>query len=276
MLFRSLSTLLAQIELDDGGLWRSLHVKDRAILNKPMRIEGVVAGEEVAWQGESMTIEKGPGRAFPPEYDQYRFLKRNSPVIPFEELPKTDGYEALVSGRGSVGPIQVRVDSKLEYDGLTRFTIRYAPTNGPIKVDRLEITLDLFDGINGMFAAREVGGAGFQTFPRDEKEGLLWESASIRGRHPRFKGTFMPMLHLGDGHYGLQFRAASDEGWLLDDNVSCMRVERRDDAIRLRLLLVNAPATLEKARDVSFSLMPLPAKNAPPNVRYYIDRKSVV
>jgi hypothetical protein len=80
----------------------------------------------------------------------------------------------------------------------------------------------------------------------------------------------VPLLHLGEGKYGLQFRAASDEGWLLDDKVSCMRIERQGDTVRLRLLLVNAPATLDKARTVDFALMPLPAKATPAGSRYFI------
>ncbi len=264
----TLKTRWTQFKFGKGGLWESVKPFECPLLTGPMRIEAVVDGKEIKWTGESVNVEKGKGRTFPADYDQYTFMTRDCPKLPFDKLQETDGYDAAITGKGAVGPINVSVKSTLDYDGYTRFQIQYAPVSGPVKIDRLEVVLDLFGGVNGLELAREIIPS-LMSLPTD-KQGLLWESASYLCRSPAFRGTFVPLLHLGDGKYGLQFRAASDEGWLLDDKVSCMRVERHGETVRLRLLLVNAPATLDKARTVDFALMPLPAKPAPAGSRYFV------
>ncbi len=265
----TLKTRWAEFKLGKGGLWDSVTAFGFQILTAPMRIEGAADGKELTWQCEAAEIQKGKGRTFPPEFDQYAFMVRDCPKIPFEKLAETDGYEACVSGRGGIGNVNITVNATMDYDGYTRFRITYAPAAGAqVKMDRLEVVLDLFGGINGMGLARETIPHMF-SLPAGQ-QGLLWESAAYNTRQPAFKGTFVPLLHLGDGKFGLQFRAASDEGWLLDDKISCMRVERHGGTVRLRLLLVNAPATLDRARTVDFALMALPAKAALPASRHFI------
>ncbi len=265
----TLKTRWSSFTVAPGGLWQGVTAFNRGILAAPMRIEGAADGKELAWEGKAVKIERGAGRAFPPEFDQFAFLSRDCPKIPFEKLPETDGYEANITGQGALGPVAVDIKATMDYDGYTRFLLTYAPAAGmPVKLDRLEVVLDLFPGINGMSMARESIPHAL-TLPADRR-GVQWESASYKTKSPAFRGNFVPLLHLGDGTHGLQFIAASDEGWLLNDDVSCMKVERHDKTVRLRLLLVNAPATLDKARTVDFVLRPLPVKDAPQGYRHFI------
>lgn len=265
----TLKTRWSSFVFASGGLWQGVSAFNRGILVAPMRMEGAAGGKEIAWKGETIDIERGKGRTFPPEFDQFTFLSRDCPKIPFEKLAETDGYEATIVGKGTIGPVAVSVKAVMDYDGYTRFLLTYAPSGGePVKLDRLEVVLDLFPGINGISMARESIPHSLSFM--DGRQGLLWESASYKTRQPAFRGTFVPLLHLGDGTHGLQFIAASDQGWLLDDALSCMRVERLDKSVRLRLLLVNTPATLAKARTVDFVLRPLPVKDAPTGYRHFI------
>jgi hypothetical protein len=262
-----LKTRTAKFTVGNGGLWDAVEVLDKQILTGPMRIEGSVDGKEVVWKGGSANIEKGKGRAFPPEFDQYDY-KVSCPKIPFDQLPETDGYEALVTGKGAAGPIAVSVKSVMDFDGSTHFAIQYAPNDKPVKVDRLEVVCELFGTINGLFMMREVVPS-LLSLPTD-KQGLLWESKSMELRPKNFYGTFVPYLRVGDGTYSLLFFAKSDKGWLLDDKVSCMRIERHGDKVQLRLLLVNAPAVIDKARTIDFVLTPMPSRTYPQASRYLV------
>lgn len=262
---RVIKSRAAEFRMGKGGLWDGVTVFGKDLLRKPMRIEGVFDGKQMTWQGETLTIKGGAGKTFPPEYDKYRFFKKNCPKIPFDKLADTDGYEASVSSSGSIGDIKTTLHGIMDYDGFYKIKLTMTPQNGPVKVDRLDIVLDLWKEARDLVVMRN--GAWGPSYLLAEKNGTVWESKELAAKPVGFKGTFIPAVAIGDGTYSLQFRAASDEGWMLDDDISCILIENKDGKPTLRLRIINKTALLDKERSLIFALIPLPAKPAPKNWR---------
>ncbi len=262
---RVLRTRCAEIAVGDGGLPDRITVMGTDLIRSPMRIVAKAGGKFETWAAKGPAqIEKGKGRAFPPEYDQYSFMSKDCPRKKLEELPETDGYEAKISAEGAVAGLNIHVQSLVEYDGFYRVAMTVDPMGKKADIENLEIILDLWDKAGDMVIMRNGGDPECKLAAKD---GVLWESGSYMARPIGFKGTFIPVIAVGDGFNALQFRAASDQGWLLDDSKSCQIIERRDGKLSLRLLIVNAPASIEKPRTLNFAIMPLPAKPAVPNWR---------
>ncbi len=260
----TLKTRCAEITIGDGGLFDKLSVLGTDLLRSPVRLSATVDGKTEALKSSPPKIEKGKGRAFPPEYDQYSFMTKSCPRKKLEELPETDGYEALISAEGSLAGLDVKTSATLDYDGHYLVNLTLDPKGGKVKLDKLELSFDLWEKARDLSILRNGGDP---SFVLDGNDGIVWESRNYPPKPIGFKGTFVPTLSFSDGFHAFQFRAASDQGWLLDDGKSCQIVERKDGKLTLRLLLVNSPAAIDRPRTITFVLMPLPAKPTIPNWR---------
>jgi hypothetical protein len=81
-------------------------------------------------------------------------------------------------------------------------------------------------------------------------------------------GTFIPYIWLGSTKGGLCWFADSDEGWIPDDDVPAIEIQRnKPGQVDLVFNLVGAAATLEAPRTITFALQASPVKAMPPRWR---------
>jgi hypothetical protein len=263
----TLKTRCAALAIGAGGLFDKVTVMGTDLLRGPMRITARAGGQALPWTGAVPQIERGKGRTFPPEYDQYSFMTKTCPRKKLEELAETDGYEARVSAEGDLGGLTTVVKARLEYDGHYLVNLTLDPKGAKVKLDECAIELDLWDRAGDLIILRNGGDPAYKLSGQD---GIVWESGRYLARPIGFAGTFIPALSLSDGYHALQFRAISDQGWLLNDEQSCQVLERRGGKLTLRLRIVNAPAVLDRPRTLTFALIALPAKPPIPNWRHRV------
>ncbi len=248
-----------------GGLFDSMKVDGKELLAGPMRMEASSAGKTSPWQGGETTLEKGKGRTFPADFAQYAW-KKQCPVLKIGDLAETDGYDLRVKSQSEDGNVAIKVDGSMDYDGFYNVQLTYGPKNGMAEVDGLDVVIPLGSFADVMVAGRDFGDQSWAGKLPDG-EGIIWESKSIVYKPNGFKGTWLPYFYVGNGGRGLWYVAESDEGWMLDDEKSCIQLERSNGQTLLRLRIVNKHAELKSQRTVNFSLLAYPNQSIPENGR---------
>jgi len=75
----------------------------------------------------------------------------------------------------------------------------------------------------------------------------------------------MPYVWLGDNDRGLAWFAESDQGWAVEPADDALVVRHEEDAVALRVNLINTPTHLAGSRQYVFGLQATPVKPIPPS-----------
>ncbi len=255
------------VTIGKGGLPVQIVSDGHKLLAEPIKIEASVNGKTRSWQPDDVSVSPVSGRTFPSGWKKYMW-KKNCPVVKVDDLPETDGYAANITGDGKVDGVSIKVDNEMGYDGWQRIRLTYGPESQAVKIDRLDVVITLEKWADLMRAGRMFSDVKGEVLP--DKEGILWQSGETAANPRHFLGTWIPCAYLGNGSRGLWYMAESDKGWSLDDNKSCVFIERRNGKPALRLCLVNKPTTIDRIRTVDFSLIATPAKLRPKNPRWRV------
>jgi len=169
-----------------------------------------------------------------------------------------------LKGKSILGEIDIICEVNFEYDGWYLINLKINPKK-PTRIDALDMIWESPDADTlVMQRADIVEGGYFGKFP--EGEGLLFESKKLNPA-PKLLGTWVPAIFIGTGDFGLWYIGESDEGWVLDDNISAITAERKNNIPFLRFRLFNRPYNIEKERNIKFALMATPVKPLPSNWR---------
>ncbi|MCM8804391.1 MAG: DUF6067 family protein [Candidatus Omnitrophica bacterium] len=216
------------------GLPEKINVAGKNILGKPIYLVMKSEGKEYYLDGKGIKIE----------YQSSTKVK--------------------LIGKSELGEVEIFTDVTFEYDGWYLINLNLKPKK-TIKIDSLDMIIEV-PGADTLVMQRcdNLIGSYWGKFPKGE--GITFESKNL-GPVPNLIGSWVPAVFIGTGEYGLWYIGESDEGWVLDDNVSAITAERKNGIPYIRFRLFNKPYNLEKEREIKFALIATPVKPLPKNWR---------
>ena len=220
-----------------SGLPEQIVSQKQSLLRGPIRLEGVVAGRQAAMAGRRVRITEAAG------------------------------HKVTFAAHGAVGAIETRVSGFVEYDGWYQVRLELSAAQ-PVAVDRLDLVCDLWPGADTIYAQwgdRRSRGY-FGAVPAGD--GVVWTSHMLPSPGRRW-GSFLPVVFLGSGDYGLWWLAESNDGWTQNDRTPCVEIERRPDRRTLRLRLVAERTTIHRPRAITFAFLVTPVKPMPKRWRAF-------
>ena len=171
----------------------------------------------------------------------------------------------------SAGPVEAKVTTEYDYDGMMLVTLALQPTTRPI--ERLSLRIPLRDAkaryMHAVGDGLRHNYAGFTP----SGEGPIWNSG--QASKLEILGTFYPYLWLGDGERGLCWFADTDRDWLLDDSTPTVELTRQGDTLAMLVHFVTRPSTLERPHRIVFGLQATPTKPMPAGWRRWTGLKQI-
>ena len=225
------------------GLWDRVTSVGREILAGPARLVAVNdAGRELDWEGGVELEASEPARAV------YRAASR-------------------------CAALAVETTSEVEVDGMMKVTLRLRPVEGAEPLERLSLEIPLRGevatlmqeygrspraGFTGAIPAAPAGANG---------ETTVWDSRRTL-RNGAWLNAFTSYVWLGGPERGLCWFAENDRGWITAKNHDrpLLRIDRRGDAVVLRVDFVNVPGRIEAPTELVFGLQVSPAKPVPADI----------
>ncbi len=227
---RSVSSVLKTHTLTKVGLWEQVMAAGEAILASPMTYEIVAGGRRLA---------VSPGK--------FTFVK-----VAESHVTATSSFTA--------GELHGMVTADFDIDGMMKTTLDVTqkgvtPIDSfalliPMKARAARLMHPITDDIRINYGG-EI----------DPKQGVVWESKNAS--RSKILGTFVPYIWIGNEYRGLCWFAESDKDWILDDKRSAITLERKSDAVTLRVQFVNTPGVFSKPAHIVYGLLATPAKPLP-------------
>ncbi len=176
---------------------------------------------------------------------------------PLRVARASDTQAEFVSGYAAPG-WRVRTRVTARYEGTVWTELRFEPER-EAALDGLRIEIPLAPGLAKYFAyiapARvDSKRWGYDALPRGL--GAVW------------RREFLPSLWLGDERGGLGWYAESDEHWDIHGE-DALEVERRGDAVVLRMNIARRPRRVRRPFAIAFGLQAAPVRPLPADWRKY-------
>lgn len=172
---------------------------------------------------------------------------------------QTENYRGKATFRstGHAGKADVQVNAAFEYDGFIRYNVALDTKGDPVTVDQLELVIPL-----------EPDQARFMQHASAWRLGMSQQVTGFCGAIPEGQGEvytygFSPFLWVGGYDRGLSFSAESDQYWFPEKSDRAIRVVRSDDAVELRIVLIDGQTELPADATFTFALMATPVKPLP-------------
>ena len=227
-----------QMEIGPAGIPARVSTQGREILAAPGRLVATLA------DGRQVTAE---GVKTKTSFDQ--------------------DHRKIVAVESTLGEIGVTSEVRAEFDGMYKVTMTLTP-KGPTAVKDLKLVLPYAEAMGEYIHActAEIR-SGYWYGYTPQGEGRVWDGRILGDRSMQV-GTFIPYIWLGSTKGGLCWFADSDEGWMPDDDVPAVEIQRnKPGQVDLVFNLVGAEATLEAPRTITFALQASPVKVMPPRWR---------
>jgi hypothetical protein len=176
-------------------------------------------------------------------------------------------HRKIVEVASQLGDIAVSSEVRAEFDGMYKVTMTLTPKR-PVEVKELKIVLPYAEAMGEYIHAvtAEIRSAYWYGFT-PQGEGRVWASTDLGDKTMRI-GSFIPYVWLGSTKGGLCWFADSDEGWIPNDEVPAIEIQRnKTGQVDLVFNLVSAEATLDAPRTITFALQASPVKALPPRWR---------
>lgn len=195
---------------------------------------------------------------------------------------ETADDQVTVAGEGRAGDVKIFITNTIQADGLMKFDMTIVPEKKTtvkticldifLKADQSTLMHYLSDNVYPKIydgKEKKMGGhAGF-TPRRKSDSGVVWNSSEV-DRIGKVKGSFIPMIWLGNEDRGFCWFADSDRGWILDDRKAALELIRNNDTVVLKVKFVNKDTVLEQPAKIVFGLLATPVKPLPLHWRGWI------
>ncbi|MBN2451745.1 MAG: hypothetical protein JXR77_15260 [Lentisphaeria bacterium] len=171
------------------------------------------------------------------------------------EVIHAAAHEVRMRGGFDAGGLAGTTEVLWDYDGTARvdLTLRCdTPVHGlvleiPFRAEAAGLLHANSDRIRAPIAQAIPGG-----------EGGVWDATTVACDD--FLPNFCPYVYVGDAVRGLCWFAENDAGWGWDPATPNMVLERRPDAVVLRIPLINRPTDCRQARTITFGILAAPVK----------------
>jgi hypothetical protein len=219
------------------GLPASVKSQGEELLAKPIRLDASIGGKNAAWKTE----------------ESFKVTKSEPGVV--ETVAK-----------GKLGELPVTIETRTEYDGLTKVTLSLRPS-GKTDLQSMDLVIPMAEPVDTTI----INGCGgrnpdfFGELPKGE--GVLWQAYKNLPNTAGIKGKYISLCYLGNGERGLSYICWSDQGWILDDSKDTAEIRRVNGVVELVLHLANTPRTIDAPRQIQFALQATPVKPMTPGYR---------
>jgi hypothetical protein len=195
------------------------------------------------------------------------------------------------------GSIRADVKGSIEYDGMMTFSVTLADEAGSSAgrltasdtgaqetarpahadaptLDRLVVDVPFQPAVGSQLIVNGGGqnfrGAWDVRFV-PAGEGRVWNSQTGKpSMHKAVaRGSFCPVVWIGDDERGLCFFGENDKGWTPGTNAPAQEIRRENGAVVYRMNVVSQPVKLDKTRTFTFVVHPTPTKPLPKGWRAY-------
>ncbi len=248
-----------EYRLANTGLPAAMRSQGEHVLGDTgMSLTGVIDGATVVAIGDSPpAITLIPGQIFPADFASYELAANACPVAGEDfQLEATDGYAVEVEAASALGPVDVRVHGRVDYDGLYTIRMTLAAAT-PVTVERLTLTVPIHNQANLYRFSRTLDLHSLGAIPQGE--GVLRKSSNLPP-HPALTGNFVPVVFAGDYDRGLFWMAESDLGWSVEDDQEQVTLVREDGQLQLRFHLFAKATVVDQPRTLEFAFLATPSR----------------
>jgi hypothetical protein len=217
--------------LDATGLAAKIVNGGAPQLAGPMKLEAVADGKTLVFAGPQVALEKQTAAA------------------------------ADFKGQAQAGPLSLKVNTRVEFDGFVMNTMTVESTKA--NVSRLSLVVDLPEREAPYFVTTSGGWSSYFGKTPDR-----WDSreSSITS----MVGNFVPYILLTDSERGFCWFADNEKGWRLDPAAPTQEVLRHGGLVTLRVNFINKAGPIERPMTVRYGWMATPQKPQPRGWRGYL------
>ncbi len=226
-----------EITLSGTGLPATIKARGINLLSSPIYLRG-------QWRNEPFSIEG---------------MKK------YPQQGEVSDTQVNYTARATGGPLALKTDYHLEYDGTAKITLRFSPLEkgGRIALDNLQMVIPFskeastYMMANGLDfrASNHVG-----KIPGDGTVGTVWSSREVPAQKMTV-GSFVPIVHIGNRSCGLTWFADSDQGWWPSDKKPAIEIERTADGrVDLVFNFASEQEELSGERVITFGLCTVPSR----------------
>ena len=257
------STLKHRFELTEAGLPAQIRIApDKRDIPLEERGDGEpLSAEQLA------EIGHGPPLSEPVHLEAVVDGERHrAEVVEPAKLTKKWKSELVYESELEAGPVRIDMKARYDADGALHCDFDYSSPK-PVTVDKLELVWPAGDWVDMVLSGPGgMAGAAVWNLNIPDETGVVWDSSTTNLE--LFEGKFVPYFWFGSGDRGWTWYADTDEGWMLDEEGSAMRLVRDEEgAITWRVSFVNHPSELDEKRNVAFRVLTQPSKPRPENAR---------
>jgi hypothetical protein len=176
-------------------------------------------------------------------------------------------HRKIVEVTSKLGDIAITSEVRAEFDGMYKVTMTLTPKR-PTTVKDLKLVLPYREAMaDYVHACTAEIRSGYWYGYTPKGQGRVWASTDLGDKTMKV-GSFIPYVWLGSTKGGLCWFADSDEGWIPNDKVPAIEIQRnKAGQIDLVFNLIGAEATLEAPRTITFALQASPVKAMAPRWR---------
>ena len=176
--------------------------------------------------------------------------------------------EARWEGQAEAGEVRVRVNGRIEYDGMMLVTLRLEPKMPGAKVELDRVLLQTAMPKERALFLNTSTDQGYWWYPYSgwipENPGVVHDNLKQRSARTRF--LFYALF--SDHETGLEWFADNLAGWQVDENLPVQEIIRDPNAeVRLQCSLANRPFTLIQPMEITFGYDATPVKPLPADWR---------
>ena len=227
------------------------------IWGREMEIGPAGLPARVTTQGQD--ILAGPGRLEATLADGQKVVAEG---VEMKTLFDKD-HRKIVEVSSRLGDLDIKSEVRTEFDGMYKVTMTLTPRQ-PVTLKDLRVVLPYRESMgNYIHAVTAEIRSGYWYGYTPKGEGRVWASTDLNDKTMKV-GSFIPYVWLGSTKGGLCWFADSDEGWIPNDKVPAIEIQRNREAqVDLVLNLISEETTLDAPRTITFALQASPVKEMP-------------
>lgn len=161
---------------------------------------------------------------------------------------------------------RVTTQSRTEFDGMIKFTMRVEPPQGiDAHIAALSLVIPSHVQTSSLYSLATGRGFGFRGGNAYEMlpqtDGTFFTSHDHTYlKDKKLQGSFVPYFMFTDGMRGLAWFCESDKGWTVDEKSSSVTARRSGDQAMLELDIIRRPTALSQPIEYVFGMHVLPIR----------------